>query len=628
MCKRLKSVLLLLLGGKIVGLVILFGLVNIMMLEVRDYFLALNTEFDNCTYPIVGVMPHSQLDAHDFLTEALSEISGDNNHVLWVLGRISLAKGDFESAAQAMTIVDIEYWDNPLFFQDAWVAFNLGAEFEDLVLLQKILASSSNLIHPYSTRLPITIEKRIISDTLSLSYLEIMGDESFTNVLQFRSNDAYVSYHLQKQSKQSKGSQNLSKTFPELSLDSFYSTDKRYLEYTLQVIPSLVDMGVLDIEVASRLLCFFTSYYEGVVDISDSLVELTKFSSSNPEISFCLAEYYRFRGELDISMEIYHQLYISDSQNSAIPLRLGMISEDKCDDAGVDFCKKELQEAIDRYQEYCFLESNDLFCGKKLADTYESLAAVENDSFMKETAAVLRTNWMKKAIELGPEVEVNYELDKNWLFWGYRCDEGSLSQGKSIPLWLYWKGSNDSYAGDESDGWYNFGGGLWIQIVEDAHNLIFDGGFDLSLLQGNAMAFPYDIYTSSSANREIVTEKFVDDKETAVALLNNTLDNKTSFTSYLIPVDVNALYLQTGWIKSEGGKAYIGRRWLGCTPRGQKLYNYVVFDATHSDWRHYAGLGEPLQGSKWAEVWLLNFKSSEAAYFDNVNFVKIGRPGQ
>jgi tetratricopeptide (TPR) repeat protein len=628
MYKKLKSIVFILIGFKCILSLIFLGLSNIVMLEFRSELLELGAEFNNCTYPLIGALHDNQLYISRLLMEIASNISNDDNHGYWVRGRIALAEGDFQSAAHAMNMIDIEYWDNPVLFQDAWVAFDLGVEFENLIYLYKVSSSSNNIPYPYSTRLPTSIKERVISDTLSLAYLDTMGDGGLGSVLQFRPNDAYVNYYLREQIKQSEDRQIYEEEFPELSLASFYSTDKRYLEYTLQSIPFLVEEGVLNIEVASRILRFFVSYYQGEVEVSDALVELAEFSSSNSEIPFCLAEYHRVRGELDSAKEIYQKLYTSDPQNSIILLRMGMILEAKCDNGESNFCEDELRRAVNGYEKYCSFEPNNLFCDKKLADAYEFLDSIKNDSLVKETATNLRTNWMRKAIELGPEVEVNYELNEAWLFLGYRCDEASLSQGKPTPLWLYWRGSDGSYAGDESEGWYNLGDGLWIQIVEDAHNLIFDGGFDLSLLQGNAMAFPYDIYSSSPANREVVTEKFVNDKETAVALLNNTLDNMTSFTSYLIPVDVNALYLQTGWIKSEGGKAYIGRRWLGCTPRGQGLYSYVVLNATHTDWRHYAGLGEPLSGSRWAEVWLLNFKSSGSAYFDDVNFVKIGRPGQ
>ena len=80
------------------------------------------------------------------------------------------------------------------------------------------------------------------------------------------------------------------------------------------------------------------------------------------------------------------------------------------------------------------------------------------------------------------------------------------------------------------------------------------------------------------------------------------------------------LYLRAGWVRSEGGLATLGGRWL---PSGD--YMSVISGAEPRRWVHYARVNQPPPGTERSPVWLLNTDSAGRVLFDNVLFVDLGR---
>jgi hypothetical protein len=194
-----------------------------------------------------------------------------------------------------------------------------------------------------------------------------------------------------------------------------------------------------------------------------------------------------------------------------------------------------------------------------------------------------------------------------------------------MSLVLYWKGPPSTVAGEETDGWWR-AGDRWVQVLEGVQNLVLNGGFELGMVNGSPTGFPGNIYRASPHTRHLVTDAR-EGRRSTVALLENTeADDRTSFASGYVSVDRDRLYLQTGWIRSEGGNGYWGRRWGGDIAEGVRSYDYVAVGVSSENWTHYAAVTQPLKGANRCQVWLLNFRSTGRVYFDDVVFTEIGLP--
>jgi hypothetical protein len=73
-------------------------------------------------------------------------------------------------------------------------------------------------------------------------------------------------------------------------------------------------------------------------------------------------------------------------------------------------------------------------------------------------------------------------------------------------------------------------------------------------------------------------------------------------------------------VRTKGARAFVGRQWLPGGP-----FAYAAADVAPETWEHYAEAVRAPAGFREAQVWLLNFKSSGRASFDDVVFAELGR---
>jgi hypothetical protein len=243
-------------------------------------------------------------------------------------------------------------------------------------------------------------------------------------------------------------------------------------------------------------------------------------------------------------------------------------------------------------------------------------------------AAALWRQWKERAAAADPQYPVGQEFDSEWTFLGYDVNEERLVRGEPVDLLLYWTGPTSTSAGRSEDGWYQ-AGNRWVQMLEDVQNLVSNGAFELGHLEdGSPTGFPHDIYGASSDTRRVTTDRLAG-RPTTVALLDNTqVDDRTSFASTHIPIQIGSLYLQAGWLKSEEGNGYLGRRWMGDVVDGVRPYDYVAAGITANEWRQHAEVTQPLGGAERCQVWLLNWESLGRVYFDQISLVEVGLPGE
>ncbi len=55
-----------------------------------------------------------------------------------------------------------------------------------------------------------------------------------------------------------------------------------------------------------------------------------------------------------------------------------------------------------------------------------------------------------------------------------------MVRGEPVDILLYWMNPVPTNAGSEQDGWYQ-AGERWVQVAEEARNLIPDGGFEVGI---------------------------------------------------------------------------------------------------------------------------------------------------
>jgi tetratricopeptide (TPR) repeat protein len=361
------------------------------------------------------------------------------------------------------------------------------------------------------------------------------------------------------------------------------------------------------------------------------------------DVLFYEGELYQRRDEFEEAEEAYKQVLAADSEYAQAYLRLGALAEKHRKGGGGEAGSENLRAAARWYGQYHEVVPDDLLGLKRLVEVCGALdeAGLEDEDCMaagekvrvgsgegERPGAVLWRAWREKAAVADPEYQVGQGLDDGWTLVGYDVDEERLIRGEPVDLLLYWTGVTPANAGAPEDGWYQ-AGDRWVQVLEGKQNLVLNGGFELGYLEeGSPTGFPYDIYDADSDTRRVVTDR-VGGERTTVALLDNTqVDSRTSFASAYLSVDTDSLYLQAGWVKSEGGNGYLGRRWMGDIEEGVRPYDYVAAGITVDEWEHYAKATQPLGGAERCQVWLLNWKSLGRVYFDQISLVEIGLPGQ
>lgn len=401
-------------------------------------------------------------------------------------------------------------------------------------------------------------------------------------------------------------------------------SDFRLAEYQAQAMAALTESRVWERDTLLNVVSYQVQQFFDSVPGLMTERELQKLLEQWPEdadLLLYLAELYQRRNDLDRAEVVYQQVLAVNPEYAQAYLRLGMVAERKAQSPSPT-SQEQLKEAAGWYMKYHEMVPRDLLGFKRLVDVCTALEEMGEE----QEGCYRMTGWLEQAGAAQPEYPVGQELD-GWTLLGYDVDEVRLIRGEPVDILLYWMGPAPATAGSEQDGWYQ-AGERWVQVLQGVRNLVPNGGFELGWEYGSPTGFPGDIYGADPGTRQLATD-FRAGQRTVVALLDNTeVYSRTSFTSPSMPVNLGALYLQAGWLRSAGGNGYLGRRWIGDIPEGVRYYDYVAAGVTAEDWQHYAGVTQPVTGTVCGQIWLLNYMIVGRAYFDNVLFVEIGQPGQ
>ena len=226
----------------------------------------------------------------------------------------------------------------------------------------------------------------------------------------------------------------------------------------------------------------------------------------------------------------------------------------------------------------------------------------------------------------GVTYSLEQPLQNGWKLLGYHTDEGTLARGEAVKLILFWRAPEREQPSAPEKGWRHLTDNVWMQVLPASRSVLKNGSFEQKMKDGRIPGFPEDIYAAPAKVRrvEVITR---DGEATRVAVLANGDDIvRSSLVSDAMAVDANNVYLQTGWIQTEGGVAYAGWRWLGGRVQKDTALSYAAEHWESAQWRHFASLAEPPPEAEAAQVLLANVDGHGAARFDDVTWVPVPNP--
>lgn len=399
--------------------------------------------------------------------------------------------------------------------------------------------------------------------------------------------------------------------FPEESF--LLSADPRSANYQIEAIAGVIRDNLWTEATKLNVLAYYV-WYDDPRSTETLLQRLTESVPEDADLWYYLGEYHRRQGQPHQAERAYKQAIRIAPDYSLAYLRLGMLNEAK-------FKRGEgrqwLRQAQTWYQQYHQLAPENPLGLKKLADWCELSQCPENIWL-----AQLR-DYLTHRIPEFPVGNYYTQID-DWQLLGYDVDEARLARGESTALWLYWSAPADVGPMSNEAHFYQIGE-RWVQVIEEAHNLVANGGFELGRVP---FGFTEDIYNASVETRTFAADRR-NDQATRVALLSNIGEvDHTSFVTAYFPVDQQHFYLQAAWVKGKEGIGFLGWRWAGNLKKGSRPYDYYntirePIDLTQ--WIHHAHIMKPAPGATEAQVWLLNVMLENQFYFDNVLLVDIGQ---
>ena len=594
------------------------------LLAVEDFTFA----EEQLNYPIVNVLPASVTGPILSLFERSIQFDARNTSGWWGYGRTALASGDMELAAGVLAPIVDKAVGNQLTYLDLLTAFYEGEDYEIIVELDKKVSPPPFPNNPYLERDLHSLAARV-REMLVVAYLSVGGLESMQRVVQLRPGDLNANYQLWKSTSHTKSTVGT----PVSSLDSTYSlsyASDRLLAFDLRIIPEIVAEGIWSTEDAVRVVSFLVWHGSNREAVRQMMVRLTEMFPGEPCWYYYLGEFHRLKGNVAEADYFYRQVLATDSKYVAAYLRLGQLAQTKCTDiSSGNECQIVLRESVEWYKLYVELAPDDLFGQMKLAEAMTALEPLAERS-EDEDYSLADHLWQQLRSQLRsghPSVIVNKAApESNWILLGYSVDEDALIRGEASPLWVYWQGPPGETAGSHADGWFDLGDGLWVQITEEASNLLINGGFEVGISNEFPTGFPYALYRCEFNARKLAGSASGEDSENALLLDNASSCYNSGIASQAISVDEQTLYLQAGWVMSEAGNADLGRNWLGDLPT-KRNDSYAAYEVDSNRWQRYVGFAEPPPGAKQTEIWLINYESAGRAYFDNLILLALARPG-
>lgn len=295
------------------------GLVNLGMLDLRDNLFRQDI---SSIYPFSEVKIQTGVDLTKFsYFDLATKIDNKNGNAFWALGRIALLTGNYSQAANALKRSESVALNQPLLYQDLFIALSQAGMDKDVIAL--------------FGEFPSLVKSSITKDYLVLAHLNLSKHqnertEHLKQVIKIHPTDLYANYFLWRQALESGDTSNekfYSQKLTDFSARSLIPVDLRLLNYTCDVIPYLHHASLWDKEKTLDVISFLVWKYYGDENVLQLIENMVNQYPSQAEWRFYLAEYYHREGNLEQAKTIYQQVVELDPEYPQAQLRLSVITK-------------------------------------------------------------------------------------------------------------------------------------------------------------------------------------------------------------------------------------------------------------------------------------------------------------
>lgn len=590
---------------------------NILMVDYSKRLIVVAVP-ESGDYPLINVLiGDTEKTLGERVLDVFPSSLANGSHILWTTGRLKLARGEYQEAADDFQLLRSVGSNNHFLNQDTLCAFSLSDQSDQTITYYETIKTKN-----FS---PAT------NDAVAYSYLMASLDPdqeakglALSKVIALRPDDLYANFHLWKNPEIVDGWGNLS-VFHEALINpthtSLNPTDRRLLEFVTQSFFDLYHNRLWERNELAANISFLIQQQANPQLVQDLLIRLVTVYPSDDIWHSLLGVSYKTSGYLEEAIQSLEKALSINSDHASAYLDLGMLYEAECEDDKTS-C---ILRARDNYEQFLRLRPESLLAIKKMSETNEALKEVECLEPNSTANEKGRAFWLAEVLKAGPEREMNTELGE-WNFLGYRVDEAGIASGEYSSFWVYWIGPKGESPGREEDGWYHLAKNTWVQLIESPNNLVYDGGFELGTLSNIPAGFSGEMYLTSEDARYLSSEERSGVTTKVAVLDNDNNDNQSSYISPEIALEADSLYLQTGWIRSLGGIGYYGRNWKGRDLELPQTHSYLAAGVKSNNWSHHSEVLEPPDNATHLQVWMLNVAPRGQVQFDDVILIRIDDP--
>lgn len=424
--------LILLLSGPKVGA---SALLNTGYLALRSALLEKDVLRES--HNLYGILDRTPLAASALKSLRLAmSINNKSIPAHWALGRASLSVGDAETAAYALEPLIHQAEESILLYEDIVNALSRSDQQD------RVIALYESVLPPRHTQ--------IISDTLTLAYLEQGNEEAWDKALEFRPDDLTVNYYRWRHARDIgniQAAKSYSRTLNHVSPEAVNPIDDRLSGYVAPVVPKLLGEGVWSRDRTLNVVSVLVWRHSDNPSVVQLLNALTARYPSDPDWLFYLAELHQRRGDWTQAELSYKQVIEKDPDYRLAYLRLAMVIQqlDGRWDEAVLWC--------DRYTEWAPDDLMGLKCLTEICQKTGQIGAGEQVCADLDVKALrTRTDDQRIVADLlempAAEIELGSSLLENSGF--------------------------EAYVGDRPKGW------KWVSTANEApfNASSFTGGYD------------------------------------------------------------------------------------------------------------------------------------------------------
>lgn len=591
------------------------------------------------TYPVVNIEGAAQNGETPLTSSTPSrepeKISSPG--LRWTLGRIALAEGDYTLAADMFVPLQDQAQTDPLLFETILVAFAYGGHADSAIALYAQADAPFRSLPPrVSEALAFAHLAQAVQDNWSAAQLQA--------VLAIRPNDLTAIYYAWRAALAADQTTEAESLYTQLQYRASLPQDAPLWEYALPVLVKMASGNIWKEEkiaaIGSHLAWTYHNANTGLQVLQALVDQSPPQSPQQSQWYYFLGNAYQRKGDLTSAYTEYEKALVGSLYTAVVYERLGRIAQQQAMRAN-GRQGSLFQQAAHWYAKAHEAKPDDLALFRQLVNVcsrlddlsqqydgcYQATFTHDVESPAPVSTDMMENAWLQAAAMAVPDIVVNQSLEEGWKLEGYSVDEQRLVRNEPVDIVLFWQRPLAKGDADQVGDWFKTDS-RWVQIIPQVQTLIVGGSFELGMSDGSLpVGSWFDMYQNPSSTRELVGTLRGNIDTTAARLENTETFNDTGYAIEALRIKSNALYLQSGWIRSSLGSGWIGVASYAPIPGGtQRDVSYLVGNYDMDSWQHFAGLQQALVDAEILQVWLLNSRAAGNVDFDNIWLVEIGHP--